>query len=102
VVRWTLVQRSDSSGTFTFGNETASTPTRVVGITRDSVLIELTEGVRAPRYFPFEVSLQLLGAVRGDSMTGVVLTRLPEGSLRRSPMEAARIGRPVEAASARP
>ena len=94
LVQWRWIQPSDTIGTFTFGRETNSTPTRLVLATGDSAVIDLTRPIRPmrpERVGASEFAFRLIVRVRDSLMTGTWIATPPTGPERRGRLAALRV-----------
>ena len=94
IMTWTWVQSADSLGAFTFGRETVSVATRVLSVNVDSIVVALTRPIRAPRFGPAEWQLQFVARVKGDTLTGTLLSTTVGGLAQRSRLDAMRVRPP--------
>ena len=89
-VTWTWVQGADSAGTITFMNDTTRYHTRVIFASADSLVADVIEPVAVRRPGTPAVSVQLVGYLCEDEMTGFVNTRSPDRGTTRAPLGAIR------------
>jgi arylsulfatase A-like enzyme len=83
-------QRADGTGTIRIGANPAATPTRVVHVSADSLVADVTEPVNSGRGGAQMVTLRLINYVCGDQLRGVVQTTRPDNTVGRSPYSAKR------------
>jgi arylsulfatase A-like enzyme len=81
LVTWTWVQRADSAGVFTFAAETTSTATRIVALSPDSIVFDLTNSVRQ-RGSP-NSSMRIVASACGNDIAGYALSRSGGGGAQR-------------------
>jgi arylsulfatase A-like enzyme len=84
----TWMQGNDSTGAFTIGGDNP-VPTRIVFVSTDSIVADLTRPVRGPNS-PDDLSLRVVASVCGEELIGLVSIRGSDGSVRRVPLTATR------------
>ena len=83
-------QRPDGTGSIRIGANPATTPTRAVHVSTDSLVVDVTAPV-ANRDGSQMVTLRLVTYLCGDELTGVVQVTRPDRSVMRSPFSATRL-----------
>ena len=91
LVTWTWFQRQDSTGSFTFAAETASTPTRIVSLSPDSIVFDLTRPVTGSA--DPATSLRIVASACGNDITGYAIARMSMGGGQRVRFVGARVQR---------
>jgi hypothetical protein len=91
IVTWRWVQRTDSAGTLTFGDE-GPNPTRVVFASADSLVFDLLVPLRFGAGHPLDGARQrYVARVRGDSLTGTSWTTVVDGRRGQRPFRGIRL-----------
>jgi hypothetical protein len=91
MVTWQWVQGSDSTGRFTFAQESTFTSSRVVFASSDSIVFDLLSPLRFSPGHPYDGATQrYVALIRGDSVLGTVYTRLVDGRQGRRPFAGVR------------
>jgi len=85
-ITWT--QGKDSTGTFTIGRD-SPVPTRIVFVSTDSIVVELTKLVRGPNSTE-DLNVRIVGSVCGEELIGSASFQGPTGQVRRAPLTATR------------
>jgi hypothetical protein len=86
---FTWEQRSDGTGSIRVGSDPATTPTRVVHVSTDSLVVDVTEPV-LNRGASQMVTLRLINYVCGDELRGIVQSTRPDNTVARTPLTATR------------
>jgi hypothetical protein len=85
---WT--QRPDGTGSIRIGADTVTTPTRVVHVSSDSLVIDVTQPVSTGQPGASMATLRLTSYVCGDALTGTGQATLANGRINRTVLRATR------------
>ena len=80
LVTWQWQQNLDSTGVFKFADEAVHSATRIGFSSEDSVVFDLLKPLQFPTGHPWDGATQrYVAEVLGDSIVGIVYTRIKDG-----------------------